>query len=267
MKAKILFISIAALVASCEDVIEVDLDSIDPKLVIEGSITDANNNCEIRLSMTSDYFSSDSIPMVTGASVLVSDFQGNVYQFEEMSPGLYLSDDLRGIENAEYQLEVNSEGKEYTAYVKMPQKVEIGGLSQIETPEYMEFTGGYLVNTHLFDPEGSKDFYRIKVYRIHDPNKGINILNVFDDAFVDGKEIVMQWDKEQFFPQDTVIVELQSLDESTYTYYANLLSLAESGFIGNANPANPETNISNDALGYFGAYTVSRDTIVISSNE
>jgi hypothetical protein len=38
------------------------------------------------------------------------------------------------------------------------------------------------------------------------------------------------------------------------------------GLFGSSNPSNPETNLSNDALGYFGAYTVSRDTIVILPN-
>ena len=88
-------------------------------------------------------------------------------------------------------------------------------------------------------------------------------MNVFNDDFVDGNEIMMRWDADQFFPKDTVVVELLTLDESTYEYYLMLSSLSESDFIGNANPANPKTNITGDALGYFGAFTVSRDTIVI----
>ena len=35
--------------------------------------------------------------------------------------------------------------------------------------------------------------------------------------------------------------------------------------IGSANPANPITNLSGDVLDYFGAFTVSRDTIVIKT--
>ena len=79
---------------------------------------------------------------------------------------------------------------------------------------------------------------------------------------MNGNMIFMSWEDEPFFPQDTVVVELQTLDKSTYDYYLTLNSLA-GGLFGASNPANPKTNLSNDALGYFGAYTVSRDTIVI----
>jgi len=72
------------------------------------------------------------------------------------------------------------------------------------------------------------------------------------------------WDLEGFFPLDTVVVELQTLDLSTYDYYRTLFSILDGG-LGNPNPANPESNLSNDALGYFGAFTISRDTIVIQA--
>ena len=61
---------------------------------------------------------------------------------------------------------------------------------------------------------------------------------------------------------DTVVVELQNLDQATYDYYRTLYPILGGGF-GASNPANPETNITNDALGYFGACTICRDTIII----
>ena len=55
---------------------------------------------------------------------------------------------------------------------------------------------------------------------------------------------------------------MQGIENTTYT----LFSISEAG-LGNSFPANPETNIDNDALGCFGSYTISRDTITLQSNE
>jgi hypothetical protein len=265
MKTVIAILSLVLLLASCEDVIDIDLNSIEPQLVIEGSITNMLNGCEVRLTKTGDYFDLGIYPPVSDAAVSVSDQFGATFQFNETSPGIYLSEELRGIENSAYTLHVSAEGKDYEAVTELPQKVNIASLSFDETPVFMEFSGGYLVYTHLDDPAGINNYYRLKVFNLNDTLKGNKTLNVFNDDFVDGNEMMMQWDTEQFFPDDTVVVELQTIDESTYNYFSALVSLSEGGFIGSANPANPENNISNDALGFFGAYTVSRDTLVITS--
>ncbi len=263
MKTIITFFSILFLFTSCEDVIDIELNSIEPKLVIDGSITDETNSCVISLSKSGDYFEPGIYPTVSEATVSVIDQSGTKSYFEERQPGVYVSDNLRGIENTAYTLTVIAEGKEYEANVVMPKKVNISSLSYQETPQFMEFTGGYLVLCHLYDPIDVENFYRMKVYNINDDLEGNKSLYLFDDSFVDGNEVVLLWDTEQFMPQDTIVVELQTLDESTYDYYLTLQSIRENNFIGNANPADPETNISNGALGYFGAYTVSRDTITI----
>ena len=65
-------------------------------------------------------------------------------------------------------------------------------------------------------------------------------------------------------PGDTVVVELQTLDRATYDYYRTLFPILDGG-LGTPNPANPESNLSNDALGYFGACTISRDTIIVQA--
>jgi hypothetical protein len=257
----IILTSIATLLFSaCQDVIEIDLDSIEPKIVIDGALTDISDSVEIKITKSTDYFKPGNYPVVSGATVTLSDNIGNSRQLLEIKPGIY-SAYWQSIEGTEYKLEVEVEGESYAGTVKMPRKVSIDSLSFEPTPEYMEFTGGYLINCHLHDPAGVDNFYRLKVSKLNGPTE--KIMYVFDDAFVDGNEISMRWDDEQFFENDTVVVELQTLAESTYDYDRTLSSLFEDGMIGSANPSNPVTNLSNGALGYFGAYTVSRDTIVI----
>ncbi|GET32562.1 hypothetical protein PbJCM13498_14250 [Prolixibacter bellariivorans] len=260
VKTIILTSIVAFLFSACQDVIDIDLDSIEPKIVVDGALTDISDSVQIKITKSTDYFKPGNYPAVSGATVTLSDDIGNTRQLAEIKPVIYAGD-WRSIEGTEYTLEVEAEGESYVGTVKMPYKVSIDSLSFEPTPEYMEFTGGYLVNCHLHDPAGVENFYRLKVSK---PNGSTEkIMYVFDDAFVDGNEISTQWDNEQFFENDTVVVELQTLAESTYDYYRTLSSLFEDGMIGTANPSNPVTNLSNGALGYFGAYTVSRDTIVI----
>ncbi|MCG6186922.1 DUF4249 domain-containing protein [Maribellus maritimus] len=258
IKVFTIIFSLAVLFTACQDVIDIDLDSIEPKLVIDGVITDS---VVVKISKSTDYFEPGIYPPVSNAIVTVTDNSGNLFQLEEISPGIY-SENHMGVEGNGYTLDVEINNEIYTGSVEMPHKVTIDSISIEPTPDYMEFSGGYIVNCHLQDSADVENYYRLKVSKLNETDPE-NVLCVFDDAFVDGNEISMQWDNNQFFEQDTVVVELQTLAKSTYEYYRTLSSIFESGMIGNANPANPITNLSNGALGYFGAYTVSRDTIII----
>lgn len=252
--------SLIVLISACQDVIEIDLDSIDPKWVIDATVSDS---IVVKVSKSTDYFEPGNYLPGSGAVVTVTENSGNPVLLEETSPGTYIKNSM-GMEGVGYILNVEIEGENYTGSVEMPHKVGIDSTSTEPTPDYMEFSGGYLVSAHLSDPAAIKNYYRLKVSKMNDSTNQEKVLYVFDDAFVDGNKISMQWDNEQFFEQDTVVIELQTLAKSTYDYYRTLSSLFEDGMIGNASPSNPITNLSNGALGYFGAYTVSRDTLIIS---
>jgi len=262
MRTILSIFSFILLLVSCEDVIDIDLDSIEPKLVIEGSINDLDDPCTIKLSKTGDYFEPGIYPIVSDAFVSITDDQGIETVFEESEPGMYTSDNLEVAELGSYTLQVQSEGEDYMAEGVVPQKVIIDSLSYDIPPMMYEFDEGYMLTCYLQDPAEHRNYYRLIAYKKGAPESFDGMKYIFNDDFMNGNMIFMPWESEAFFPQDTVVVELQTLDKSTYEYYLTLNSLA-GGMFGASNPANPETNLSNDALGYFGAYTVSRDTIVI----
>lgn len=253
------------LLASCEDIIEVDLDSIPPKMVIEGTINDQESQVEIKLSTTSDYFKPGENPAVSDAYVTITDEHGNITACEETAPGFFLSNPFQVIENTTYTLEVQTGEEYYEAVCTMPERVDIDSMSYEPAPLYMEFEENAVqVSCYFHDPEGIDNYYRMKVFVKGDENSSDHSKVVFNDDFVDGNMITIPWDSEGFFPLDTVVVELQTLDLATYDYYRTLFSILGGG-MGSSNPANPESNLSNDALGYFGAFTISRDTIIIQA--
>ena len=61
---------------SCEKVIDVDLSSVEPQIVIDGTITDQPGPYTVKISKTGDYFNPGAFPAVTGASVTISDNRG-----------------------------------------------------------------------------------------------------------------------------------------------------------------------------------------------
>jgi len=266
LKILIILLGSILILNSCQDVIDIDLSTEEPRIVIEGAITDNSDSIIIKISKTTDYFGTGDYPLVEGAMVKVSTFTGERNLLQETSPGNY-SEQISVLEGEEFTLEVEAEGEFYKSKVSMPHKVEIDSVSFEPIPSYMEFEGGYLANCYVKDPAGEENYYRLKVYKPYAASESEKVIYLFDDSYVDGNYINMQWDDSQFAENDTVVVELQTLAESTYDYYRTLSSIFEQGLIGNSNPYNPISNISNGALGYFGAYTISRDTVVVLGKE
>ena len=66
---------------------------------------------------------------------------------------------------------------------------------------------------------------------------------------------------------DEFRVELLNIDRANFDYFNTANDVSASGGggmgLGSVAPTNPNTNWDNNALGYFGAYTVSEATTVL----
>lgn len=264
MKAKLAILSLVILFASCEDVIEIDLNDMEPKLVVDALIS-LDNQCVVKLSKTTDYFSEQSNPMVSDAVVILDDNAGTIVTLREIEPGVYSDESMLGKQKTTYTLKIISEGKEYNSTATIPQLVSIDSLSYKYNDEELFYDFGYVVKCHFPEPLEIENYYRIKTYNLNDETKADDSEFIFDDDLFNGNNVEIAWEDEVFQLNDSVVVELYTLDLSTYDYYKTLFQISGSeSFM--STPANPVTNISNGALGYFGAYTISRATIVISGN-
>jgi hypothetical protein len=111
------------------------------------------------------------------------------------------------------------------------------------------------------DPQGVRNYYQFIEYL-----NGIRLtkdLFVFDDRLSDGRYIQFTLfnDSTYLQPGDQVAVDLQGLDSAVYNYFFQLFTSGGAGsFNTSASPANPTSNISNGAYGYFSAHTVSSRT-------
>jgi hypothetical protein len=252
----------------CQKVVNLDLVDAAPRLIVDGLVTDSLGPYSIKLSLSGSYFNQPVLSRVSGAVVIVSDNAGTTDSLKEHFPGNYRTSKLMGIPGRTYSLKVLSGGKQYEGSSTMLSHVDIDSL-KLEKSQLQGFgfggngRNGTRAEIHCFfkDPT-EKNFYRIKVYR----NDTINLENyrLYDDQYTNGEETDLEVSRVK--AHDVVMVELISIDKSTFEYYRTLRDVLRSNSIFGSTPANPNTNLTNGAMGYFGACAISSKTIVVTDS-
>lgn len=262
LKIAAFFSCIALFLASCEEVIDIDLNSTDPKFVITGAVSDQLEPFAVRIEKTVNFDEPNEYPAVSGASVRISDGT-QTFDLVEITAGVYqTAAPQKGIPGKTYRLTVEVEGQVFEAASTMPAPVPFDAIQQ---DKGMQPGGGLaiLIVPVYSDPVGLGNYYRF--IQSTNGQKRNNIF-VFDDRNNDGITIT----RPLFAPGsaientvgDTVVVEMQSIDRATYKYLYALD--ASSGNGPNASvPANPDNNWNGKALGYFSAHTTQYRTHVI----
>lgn len=263
MKKTIYITLFSLLLISCEKVINIDLNSSDPQIVIEGTITNQPGPYTIKITETTDYFNPSDNPLLTNAVINISDNEGNFETLLEIEPGVYQTSDIQGVPGRTYDLYVNIDGQEFRASSYMPEITPIDSLSYEESPFTPRGNSEdyYYVTCYFLDTENIENYYRIKLYKNFKLSDNFYLI---DDQLQDGNYIDYGRISDDIVLNDIVIVELLNIDESVYNYYNTLSSILGGERMSSSTPANPNSNISNGALGYFGAYSFTQDTIIIN---
>lgn len=243
---------------SCEDVIEVDLETTEPKLVIDASLRwikgTSGQAQEIKLTLTAPYFDNE-IPPATGALVTVKDTNNNNFIFnEDGNTGIYKNNSFIPVIDAEYNLTIVYDNETYTGTESMKSVVPI---DRIEQKNDGGFTGEDIeIKAFYTDPEGIKNFY---LFEVLVTNKSTLSLEVYDDEFTDGNEIFAFYSDEDLKSGDELIITNSGISQRTYDFTNILLEQTSenSGDPFETQPATVrgncinQTNPDNFPLGYF----------------
>lgn len=249
--------------ASCEKVIDLDLESTTPRLVIDGEVTDQPGPYVFNITQTINYNEPNNFPAISGAIITLQDDIGGSEILTEQAPGLYWSTTTQGAPDRTYSLNIQYDNKEYNSSVKMAQPVSIDSVTieEITTP------GGQfpLLTTYFQDPPGENNYYYLN-YQINGEDSGD--FSFLSDDLRDGEEIVVGTisdDYEDVVLGDTITVQLQHIDATMYEYYRTLEALRDGGGggIGSTTPDNPVSNITGGALGYFKVYSQTEMDFII----
>jgi hypothetical protein len=261
-------IAVVVMAASCERIVSVDLNKAAPHLVIEGVITDRPGPCSVALTLTGNYFEPSLVfPPVSGARVIVSDDLGLRDTLKETSNGFYESTTLRGSAGRTYSMTVVTGGKVYNAVSFMPGKTIIDSL-YARPRQAPDGDRNYDIYVMFKDPPGPGNYYRINA-RSSAPVPADSIdgrrYRLFTDELTNGNEMAERIRAgRNVVAGDTITIELLSIDRAAYDYFHTLRDILSSDRSPTSlSPANPSTNISNGALGYFAAYSVDSKRIVL----
>jgi hypothetical protein len=268
VKALFFIIPIAAvLFTACQKVVDINLNASAPRLIIEGGLSDQLNSCTVNLSKSVNYNESNNFPAVSGAIVIISDNLGNTTTLSEINPGLYADPLFAGVPGRIYTLSVTTEGQTYEAVSAMPEPVAIDTMVQDSIQGgsfgFGSFTTRIFVDVLYRDPAGIVNFYRFVEIVNHKPT---NSIMVSSDELRDGALLfrrMVRFDT-TLVKGDSVTVELRTIDKAVFDYLEQLNEDIGGGF-GNssATPANPVSNLTNGALGYFSAYAVKSKRLVV----
>lgn len=246
------------LFSSCEKVINLELKKAESVIVIEGSISDQLENQFVKISKTTPFTESNTFNGFKGANVNIITPGGMPITFIEVSPGLYRSQRLKGTPGQTYKLEVLADGKLYTASSTMPLPVIPDSLGF----KKLSFFGNANIYPTVYykDPSGVQNQYR---YLVKINNKYQADI-VSEDRFNNGNAVsdVINYDGDDIKSGDIITIEMQSIDRNVFKYYFAISQIGGNGGPPVA-PANPNSNISNGALGIFSAHTKSTLSIVL----
>ena len=286
------FLVVAAVMATgCEKDIQFDLKEEAPKLVVEATIENGQPPVVV-LTSSLNYFSQISPELLTqsfvkGAEVYVSNGSRTHQLKEYVVPVIgnfslrYYSTDSSNLStafvgelNKSYSLRIVADGKEYTAATTIPNITKrIDSIWYKAGPPQLD-TSKVIVMIRATDPPGFGDYVRYFTKRNNGPFlPGLN--SAFDDLFIDGTTYELQVgagvdrnktikEDDLFFNKgDTVTFKLSNIDRETYDFWRTMEFSYQS--VGNpfSTPIKVSSNISGNALGYFGGYASQYRTLII----
>jgi hypothetical protein len=267
---------ISAAVISCTERIDLPLDESSVRLVVEGAITSETTAHSVYLTQSTSYYYNQGPPVVTGASVNVTDGE-NVYELIEEEPGIYrTSNDFHGVEGMTYTLNIKLASPiggytDFTASSTISKIVILDSVSLVFYPEYGEM-GLWEVKCSLQDSP-SADFYRFELYRNeHLITHKLSKWRITDDTFFNGvyaAGLIVDYldqntDNEKLIPGDTLWVGLNKISREYFSFIQQAQSeLRGSNPLFSGPGANVKGNISNGAIGFFAAYPVSRAYAIV----
>ncbi|WP_316632968.1 DUF4249 domain-containing protein [uncultured Flavobacterium sp.] len=252
----VFFISI--FFTSCEEVVNVDLDTAPPKLVIEAAINwqkgTTGKEQTIKLTTTTGYFE-NTIPAVSSAIVYIENSHNEKFNFIEVKKtGRYVCINFKPVIDEQYRLTVISRGNRYNATETLK---SVAPITRIEQNNEGGITGTDIELRAFYNDPGDADNYYL--YKYLYSNKVTSTFYVDEDKFFQGNEFFSKSDDQDLKIGNTIEITHFGISKQYYNYMTILVSIAGSNVGGpfQTPPATVKGNIinvtnkDNYPLGYF----------------
>jgi hypothetical protein len=224
-----LVVSCCSYLQSCTKVVEVDLETAEPKLVIDASIDwvkgTAGNEQKIKLTTTTGYYSKV-FPTVSGADIVVTNSANIVFSFiENPGTGEYSCADFHPVIGETYTLKVVLNGETYTATETCMGVPEIG--DNVEQNNTGGFGGDEIEIKYEYQDNGDEENYYL--HRILSPVSTFPDYKAEDDEKNQGNLMQEYFSDEDLKAGDLINIRLYGISRRYYDYFRKLLAASGSG--------------------------------------
>ncbi len=269
-------------ICACEDVIEIDTPTTEPRLIIDALVRVDRNNSTTKITLnanTTNSFFSNIVPVKLNQAVVInpdyvptSPLDVGVINLTEVAPGIYEGEKSTVFfTEGELQLVVEYNDQKYLAITRFVPSSNIDSISQGEESLFSEDDTEILIS---FTDNGETDNFYLFDFNQED-------YLVTEDEFYQGQTFNFSYFIEAIGSQE-LKVALLGVDESFYNYMNQLIQQAgenqgpfqtPSGTvrgnlinitdIDNINSFDNVENSSNFALGYFAVCETFEASIIL----
>jgi hypothetical protein len=258
-KMKLLLIILVSLyLNSCEQVVDIDLNTASPKLVIEAPIVWQKGTTgdlqKIKLTTTADYYT-NATPVVSGAIVSIKDSDNTIFNFiETPNTGEYICSNFIPVIDKSYTLTIIHNGQTYSGTETLK---SVAPIKEIIQNSNGGLAGNELqIKTVYIDPANTENYYLYK-YKYLDQVKPDYYSD--EDTFFQGNPFFSVSFKENLKPGDKIEITHTGISKKYYNYITVLLGVSGNSGGGpfQAPPATVRGNMLNNTnpenfpFGYF----------------
>lgn len=281
---KILSVLFAVLLNwSCQNIIDLDLEQSDTRVVIEGEILDKNTIKRIRVSQSLNYYDTGRMRPVTDANISLLDENNNLISsfFYNTQDSIYQTPDSLTLDvGSAYKIQIEANEELLEATGKILENPTVDSIYYLSDEELMElgqpvFEEGYFlfVNGKL-NNEGV-EYFKLDI-SVNDTlqNSRDDFSNSILTSELFGKEFQGLPIPGSFEEDDEIFLEFYAIEEDVYQYYLEFTNLLfNDGGVFSAPPVNPSTNINNltnpenKPLGLIQFSSVQKRSIMIKKGD
>ncbi|WP_119080535.1 DUF4249 family protein [Chitinophaga alhagiae] len=255
---KCLIVSCCFFLPACSKVVEVNLTTAAPRLVIDASIDwvkgTAGHEQKIKLSTTTGYYNTV-FPTVSGADIVVTNSENIVFSFtENPGTGEYTCSNFHPVIGETYTLKVALNGEVYTATETCI------GVPHIENDIVQNNAGGFggdeVEISYYYQDNGNEVNHYL--HRIISPVSTFPDYKAEDDGNSQGNLMQTYFSDKELKAGDIINIRLYGISRRYYDYFRKLLTASGAGNgpfqttpgTVRGNIIN-QTHFANFAYGYF----------------
>lgn len=254
-----LLILLSLCLFSCtEEVIDLDLETAKPRLVIDASIdwvkNTSGNEQKIKLSTTTGYYNNE-FPTVSGANIVLTSSTNVTFPFiETPGTGEYICTNFQPVIGETYTLTISLNGEIYTATETLMEAPSIE--NNIEQHNTGGIGGDEVEITYYYQDDATQQNNYIR--SVKNPHVAFPEYEPENDESNQGNLVPVYYSNEDLKTGDIVTIKLYGISKKYYDYFRKILNA--SGADTGQFPTTPgsvrgnilnQTNTKNFAYGYF----------------